>query len=442
MNSNNNPYNNSRTNTQTNTNADTPELDSVVSSHTRNDDGGDTRSHSSDSSDIDISRSGSDREPILLPDDAPKPAVGMDGASGYVDMAGGRAVEAAADFQPTDDTTTVDELHNNGRVANDAANRLKTQQPYDTSSVGLVVFRADGRAPDEVFHSGFVKRDINSLIRVENSPFNSDVGVFGGVSTTSESGIAYDYALGIKGRYLYAVRLSDGGIGVPTRSRGESLHETVSHYIAPEDIIFSVGPLIDEESKGELRINPHSETDDVTASQAFNQVKEHVSAGELPFEERYQLRSELFFSESESLLAVGNPNDEVTLNDIKKILRHDGERNLSYDDVNQAVNNKLLKLNKNFQRNLSRSQSAEIASNRLVMGFQRMLKNLGSIFAKPIRMTGDLIAIDTVELQVRQPPRKTNDIELPNQGYIRSSHSDAYYQSGFKKIKINGNYSA
>ncbi|MCX4029185.1 hypothetical protein H0A36_07750 [Endozoicomonas sp. SM1973] len=163
----------------------------------------------------------------------------------------------------------------------------------------------------------------------------------------------------------------------------------------------------------------------------------HVSSGVLKFEDRYQLRSELFYSDAESVMSLADPNNEVTLKDIEKLLRHDKNRRLKLDDLNQVIRENITQLERDYQTNLFQENNLQQPASKLIKGFHTLLNSLNTLFSKPVQLTGNLIQLAQDKLKAKTPQLSVGGIQLPELGYMRFERNNAYYKSGFKKIKLN-----
>ncbi len=260
----------------------------------------------------------SDLPDILLPEDLPKrPGLG---GSGYLDMTGGRDLEAARDFweleqqvDPQAYLTDIKALHRVNQQAQLELLNIPFLRSYQPELKGSLVFRGDTRLPDELFHSGFNRRPgpVEYVRLAEHTR-----AIRGVISTSTEQSVAVNYALGHQRGYVYAVELNQGGVAVDTSLRGKTLHEIATLNIPPEDIIFAVGPFTGEDigyldlmhepnhRTAELMINPHATAAPEVAKQAFERLKvtlKYDLSPEISFEERYENRTDLLWHEDEAL---------------------------------------------------------------------------------------------------------------------------------------------
>jgi hypothetical protein len=261
----------------------------------------------------------SDLPELLLPEDLPQ-RPGM-GGSGYADMTG-RVDDALRDFlelegkvDPYAYLTDVKKLHRVSIAAQEEIKTVPFLESYDQELTGSLVYRGDTRLPDEIFHSGFNRKvEPVKFVRYDHH----SRGIRGVVSTSTDQGVAVDYALHNQRGYVYAVQLNHGGKSVDTLLRGETLHEIATLNVPPEDIMFAVGPftgtetyyrdLIDEQElrTAELLINPHSTASAEVAEKAFEKMKatlRYPLSPEMSFSERYANRTDLFWHEDEVELA-------------------------------------------------------------------------------------------------------------------------------------------
>ncbi|MCS0351555.1 cytotoxic necrotizing factor [Vibrio ordalii] len=264
---------------------------------------------------------------ILLPEDLPNhPGLG---GSGYVDMTGGRDLEALKDFweleqkvDPYAYLTDVKSLHRLNQEAQHEILNVPFLHSYQPELKGSLVFRGDTRLPDELFHSGFNRKP--GVVEYLQLAHHTK-GIRGVISTSSEQSVAVNYALHLQRGYVYAVELNHGGTAVETSLRGASLHEVATLNIPPEDIIFAVGPfngadigyrdLINEPSyrSAELLINPHATATPEVATQAFERLKntlKYDSSPEMSFAERYENRADLLWHEDEAPLSPAESKSE------------------------------------------------------------------------------------------------------------------------------------
>jgi hypothetical protein len=153
---------------------------------------------------------------------------------------------------------------------------------YDVKDI--TVFRGDGRHPNDVFASGFIRRDriTPGEIASRNPEGVKGVGFGGAVSTSTSAAIAQGYAHLNANGYLYAIELK-AGKKVQTTVGDRSLGEVASAYIAPGEIMFAVGPVInpfqprvaDRRFEGpQLLINPYAKASEQVAQAAFEQIQQ------------------------------------------------------------------------------------------------------------------------------------------------------------------------
>jgi hypothetical protein len=153
---------------------------------------------------------------------------------------------------------------------------------YDVKDV--TVFRGDGRHPNDVFASGFIRRDkiTPGEIAARNPEGIKGVGFRGSVSTSTSAAIAQGYAHFNTNGYLYAIQL-EAGKKVQTSVGDRTLGEVASAYIAPDEIMFAVGPVInpfqpriaDRRFEGpQLLINPYAKASEQVAQAAFEQIQQ------------------------------------------------------------------------------------------------------------------------------------------------------------------------
>ncbi|NOH70508.1 cytotoxic necrotizing factor [Vibrio pectenicida] len=273
--------------------------------------------------DVDVASSNgserSDLPELLLPEDLPeRPGIG---GSGYADM-GGRNDDALRDFyeleskvDPQAYLTDVNKLHEVNVAAQREIRNLPFYQTYDTELKGALVYRGDTRLPDEIFHSGFNRK----IERIEYTQLAHHTrGIRGVISTTTDQGIAVNYALHNQRGYVYAIELNHGGKSVDTLLRDKSLSEVATLNIPPEDIMFAMGPFTGAETSystlledqqlrtAELLINPHATALPEVAQRAFEQMKatlKYPLSPEMSFRERYASRKDLFWHQDEAHLA-------------------------------------------------------------------------------------------------------------------------------------------
>lgn len=259
----------------------------------------------------------SQRSEFLLPEDLPdRPGMG---GSGYADMAGGRAADAARDFyelerqvNPYARLTDVKALHQSSRAAQQEIQSVPFLRTYQPEVQKALVFRGDTRLPDEIFHSGFNRR-AEPVEFIQHA--HHTIGIRGVISTTTQEPIAVNYALHQQRGYVYAIELNHGGREVNTLLRGETLHEVATLNVPPEDIMFAVGPFNQQGSSyadlvekpeirsAELLINPHAVATPEVASHAFDRLKntlKYALSPEMSFAERYNNRSDLLWYEAEA----------------------------------------------------------------------------------------------------------------------------------------------
>lgn len=261
---------------------------------------------------------------IVLPEDIPElpailpeaPGSKHSSASGYPFRGARDHGEASdrliAELDPDFKLPSVEELKAKGR---EAAEKAKGDPFFDKAPVsGEVVFRGTKQSPQEIFNSGFIKKDPENAryTKIVNNLGHPARGVAGAVSTSPDIELAEVYArntgAGKKinpGGYLYALQLNSPSIKVETSVLSDSLDEIVTPYVPPQDIIFAIGPLHlelgkgYELKKGELFINPDSTVGEEEAETAFSKAAGYIDYGDrgaksmeekMGFKQRYELR--------------------------------------------------------------------------------------------------------------------------------------------------------